>query len=79
MLSPRQETAIDALLEAPNQRAAAHQVGISEQTLYRWFHDPEFRQELDRARAELIEHRRQRRSEFIAELARRQAEQLQPA
>lgn len=71
MLTPKQERAILALLSAPDQKSAAEQAGVTEQSVSRWMQSAEFRKALDAARGEF-------RRASIAELARRQAEQLQP-
>jgi hypothetical protein len=46
---------IAALLTEPNYAAAAAKAGVSETTLYRWMHLPEFRASYRQARRELVE------------------------
>jgi hypothetical protein len=51
----KQEALIAALLTEPTYAAAAAKAGISEATLYRWLHLPDFRTAYRQARRELVE------------------------
>ncbi len=50
-ISRKRESAIAALLAEPNLAAAAKRAGVSERTLRRWMHLPEFKQSFDEARS----------------------------
>src|SRR5262245_60558407 len=54
-LNRRQEALIAALLTEPTHAAAAKKAGVSEATLHRWLHLPEFSVAYRRARRELVE------------------------
>lgn len=54
MLSPRQQRALQALLEAPDKRTAARLANIGERTLRTYLGDPVFTAELQRLQAEQI-------------------------
>ena len=51
-LSPRQDRALQALLQEPTIGRAAMAAGVGELTLYRWMQDPTFRTALLAARRE---------------------------
>jgi hypothetical protein len=51
----KQEALIAALLTEPTYAAAAAKAGVSEATLYRWLHLPDFRTAYRQARRELVE------------------------
>lgn len=70
MLTPRQERLILALLSSADQKSACAVAAVSEQSMYRWFKDEEFRAALDAARREY-------RQVSIAELAKTTAARLQ--
>jgi hypothetical protein len=53
-LTPRQLTAIGALLSAETQEGAARAAGVSPRTLRRWQDEPAFIGELSRQRARVI-------------------------
>lgn len=42
LLSVKQRTAVDALLAHGDQRQAARAAGVSDRTLRRWLHEPDF-------------------------------------
>lgn len=71
-MSAKQQTLILALLTEPSQRQACETAGIPESSLYRWMRQPAFRAALDRARQRFAD-------ESVSQLARRQADRLQPA
>lgn len=54
MLSPRQQRALQALLQAPDKRTAARLANIGERTLRTYLGDPVFTAELQRLQAEQI-------------------------
>jgi hypothetical protein len=54
-LSPKQETAINALLTEPTTRAAAAAAKVSEATIWRWLADPDFAAAYREARGQLLE------------------------
>lgn len=54
-MTATQQRALAALLTAPNKAAAAQAAGISPRTLRAYLADPSFRQEYQRAFAELLE------------------------
>jgi len=54
-LTARQEALIAALLTEPTYAQAAAQAGVSEATMYRWLHLPDFRAAYRQARRELLE------------------------
>lgn len=60
MLSPRQQRALQALLEAPDKRTAARLANIGERTLRTYLGDPVFTAELQRLQAEQIADAAQR-------------------
>lgn len=60
MLSPRQQRALQALLEAPDKRTAARLANIGERTLRTYLSDPAFTTELQRFQAEQIADAAQR-------------------
>lgn len=60
MLSPRQQRALQALLEAPDKRTAARLANIGERTLRTYLNDPAFTAELQRFQAEQIADAAQR-------------------
>lgn len=51
----RSEQVIAALLAAPSLKAAAESLGCTPRTIQRWMAQEDFRQEYDRAKAELLE------------------------
>ena len=51
-LTPKQETAIVALLNEPTIARAARSIDLAERTLYRWMDDPAFRAAYRKARRE---------------------------
>lgn len=55
-MTPRQQRAIQALLECPTRRAAAEKAGISESTLRSYFQNPEFVSAYQQAAREALEH-----------------------
>lgn len=55
MLSPNQQKALAALLTAKSNEEAARQAGISPRTLSRYFSDPEFKTEYQKAFSGLVE------------------------
>lgn len=54
-LSPRKQRAVIALVELGSVAAAADELSLSRQTLYRWLKEPEFGAALRRASGEHIE------------------------
>jgi AraC-like DNA-binding protein len=57
LLTPAQERAVVALLEARSIAAAARQAGIPERTLHRWLrHDTDFQDELRYLRQQALGH-----------------------
>jgi len=48
-LSPKQHTAINALLAQSNFDSAAKQAGVTQRTIYRWLDEPAFRLALNAA------------------------------
>ena len=54
-LTGKQEALIAALLTEPTHAAAVAKAGVSESTLHRWFHLPEFQAAYRQARRELVE------------------------
>jgi hypothetical protein len=54
-LTPKQEQAIIALLNHPTTKAAGEASGVSETTLWRWLHLPDFQQRYRAARRHLVE------------------------
>jgi hypothetical protein len=54
-LTRKQEALIAALLTEPTHAAAASRAGVSEATLHRWLHLPEFRAAYRHARRELVD------------------------
>jgi hypothetical protein len=54
-LSEQQQTAVRALLLESTIRRAAVTVGVDERTVYRWLHEPAFKQALDEAREEAFQ------------------------
>lgn len=60
MLSQRQQRALQALLQAPDKRAAARLANIGERTLRTYLSDPEFQAEYQRLQGEQIADAAQR-------------------
>ncbi len=54
-LTSMQEAAIAALLTEPTYARAAAAAGVTEETLYHWLHQPDFRATFRQARRELVE------------------------
>ncbi len=54
-LSAKQRKAVDALLTTGDVQAAAQQVGISRDTLYRWMKQPRFMETVHAAEAQAID------------------------
>ena len=54
-LTRKQEALIAALLSEPTHAAAATKAGVSEATLHRWLHLPEFQAAYRQARRQLVE------------------------
>lgn len=54
-ITPAQQRAISALLEARDIRSAAVAAGVGERSLYRWMSDEDFQQELQHAQRMLLE------------------------
>lgn len=54
-LSRKQELAISALLTCDKVAGAAEQAGVSEKTLYRWMHEPEFKTAYRTARQAVLQ------------------------
>src|SRR5215468_4350724 len=54
-LGRKQEALIAALLTEPTHAAAAAKAGVSEATLHRWLHLPDFQSAYRQARRELVE------------------------
>src|SRR5262249_27887016 len=54
-LNDRQEALIAALLMEPTHAAAASKAGVSEATLHRWLHLPEFQVAYRQARRRVVE------------------------
>lgn len=57
-LGTRLFKAINLALEGYKPAEIAQQLGVSERTVYRWFEDPNVRQELERRRQEIAEDAR---------------------
>jgi hypothetical protein len=55
-LSHKREHAIAALLIAPSVTAAAHQVGVNENTLLRWLKEASFQTAYREARRAVVQH-----------------------
>src|SRR5215510_15451267 len=55
-LSHKHERAIAALLVAPSVTAAAHQVGVNENTLLRWLKEATFQTAYREARRAVVQH-----------------------
>lgn len=55
MLNPKQQRFLVALLEERTIEAAIKSVGISPKTAYRYMDEPEFQQELQRARRKVVD------------------------
>ena len=51
----RQQKAIQALLETGTIKEASEVCGIPQPTLFRWFQEPDFRREYQKARGRLLE------------------------
>lgn len=54
-LTPSQQRAISALLEARDVRSAAASAGVSARSVYRWMGEPAFQQALQQAQRMLLE------------------------
>ena len=54
-LNRKQEALIAALLTEPTHASAATRAGVSEATLHRWLHLPEFQAAYRQARRQLVE------------------------
>ena len=54
-LTPKQRKAVEALLTTGDVAAAAHEVGISKATLYRWLKEPAFHQAVRQAEARALD------------------------
>jgi len=63
MLTSKQEQAILAILESSSRQEAAERAGVHVQSIFKWLHLPEFRQELNDARRRL----REKRIDLLAE------------
>lgn len=53
-MTRKMESAVAALLTAPTIATAAAAVGISEQTLWRWLQDPDFKERYREAKREAV-------------------------
>ena len=51
-LTTKQQQALPYLVTAPSVAQGAEEADIARATLYRWMHDPDFRDELERLRGE---------------------------
>lgn len=49
------ELALPIIATTPNYSEAARKIGISEEQLYLWLRDPEFKAQVDKARSEVCE------------------------
>lgn len=56
MLSASQERAIELILTSRSLREAAKEVGVHEQTLYRWIQEPEFKAKYEKIQHQLREN-----------------------
>jgi len=54
MLNAKQKSAIPKLLQMTSIKDAAHEVGVSERTMHRWLHDPDFTAELHQAQDRIV-------------------------
>ena len=54
-LTGRQRSALPEIAASPTIRDAAHNIGVSERTIYRWLEDEDFRAEFTRLRDEVVE------------------------